>query len=347
MVPKNIHILIFFSLNLIGMVYNEHQIPNYKCMDDDLEMDDICGFYKDDVIFLGKTCRWNQVCSPIESNNAPTNYYKCQKVLNKKHEGKRCKTGGDCLSGVCDKKCKLNKEHCTNNYSCDKGGYYCKNSNCVKFIDPGQPCELGDVCKEKYGCNAIFPGNTNGVCVRYGSLSDGKKASNGIFCKSGIITDDGTCVTVLQDSECKLTDAVNNKYSCSPTVSDGTHYLTIYSECAIYNKNPICKVSKLKSSFFEDYISKYKKMNTKRILKKKYFRLSEDNGRYFYSKKLLKKYFKYYYFEDLRKTGVMNEDGKIEKDCEFDYHLKHFYKTNRSSYIKLGSIAFGLILLLF
>lgn len=343
---KNIHILIFLSLYFIGMIYSKYNFPKFRCMDDDLEMSDICGIGRDNMIYLGETCRWNQLCSKIESNS-PTDYYKCQKIVEKRHEGKRCKTDGDCLSGYCGGgECQL-KEKCVNNYSCEKEGYYCTKSNeCKDFKKKNEGCELGDVCEAGYGCNYFIPGLSYGKCRKYGSLNDGKPASDGIFCKSGIIDNDGICVSVIQDSECKY-KGDNEQYYCSPTVDNGTSYYTIYSECEPYKQNPICKVSKLKSSFFEDYIEKYKKMNTKRIMKKTKFRLSDENSRYFYNKNLLKKYFKYYYFEKLRAIGVMNEDGKIEKDCEFDYYLKHFYETNRSSYIKfLALFSFGLMSLL-
>ena len=333
--------IFIISLSLFGIIYT-WEFKHYKCMDDSLESKNICGFERNNTVYIAKTCRGNQLCSKLESDSS--SLYKCQKMNKKKHQGSKCIANGDCLSGKCDKKCKTNTNSCTNNYGCDKNKGYCNGGKCIEFVKAKKECTEKDVCEAKHGCN-IEDGNTEGVCTQYGSLDDGEKAGKGIFCKSGIEYD-GICVSVEEDKECNIT---TNK--CQPKISNGEEEFYVNNEggidCEVYKKNYICPVSKLKQSFFKDYIKKYNKMKTDKILKKKKFRLSNENGFYFYNKKLMKKYFKYRYFEELRKIGVMNEEGKIEKDCEFDYYIKEFANTNSASYIKSIIFAiFGMILVL-
>ena len=339
-------IIFITCLNIFGIIYtSEWEFPYYKCLDDSLETKGICGIKKNlngkDFLYISKTCRRNQLCSQIGSDSG-TSTYKCQKSYKKRHEGKKCKIGADCLSGICDKKCKRSSDgKCASNsnYACEKGKKFCKDGSCTDFINIGNPCNSSDVCEPMNGCNY---GDGNGICTKYGSLSDGDQAYDGIFCNSGIIDPiTNKCISVEKDSECKES---NGKYECTPTVN-GTNTSQTTVECELYNKNPICSISRLKSSFFSDYIKKYNSMNTGKILKKKKFSLSQENGFYFYNNNLMKKYFKYRYFEKLRSIGVMNEEGKIEKDCEFDYYLKDFRNTNSAYYIKsLGLGIFCLII---
>ena len=334
-------IISIINLALFEIIYNsEWDFNIYKCMDDSLETKGVCGYHKtiDDqdgngkkIIYLSKTCRRNQLCTEI-SDTSTSSLYKCQKVLKQRHEGKKCKTNGDCLSGKCDKKCQLNTESCQNSYACKHNSGFCNVTGhiCVDFLKNEDKCNPNDVCKAQHGCNG-------GVCTRYGSLSDGDTASDGIFCNSGIMFD-GVCVTIIKDSDC------NSSYVCNPTIANGS---SLEAKCVVYKNNPICEISKLKSSFFNDYIKKYNDTKTDKILKKKKFRLTLNNGYYFYSKKLMKKYYKYRYFEYFRSIGVMNEEGKVEKDCEFDYYMKVF-SNNSAYYIKYLSIGiFGLIFVLF
>ena len=342
-------IISIINLTLFGIIYNsdwDSSFNIYKCMDDSLETKGVCGYDKtisdedgnyQKIIYLSKTCRRNQLCTEI-SDTSTSSLYKCQKVLKQRHEGKKCKTNGDCLSGKCDKKCILNKDSCQNSYACEKNSGFCNitKHECTKFVEKDKECYLNDVCEAKYGCNNPlnnYPGN----CTIYGSLSDKDAVSDGIFCDSGIMLE-GECVTVIKDSDC------NSSNFCHPTIANGS---IVEAKCVVYKKNPICEISKLKSSLFNDYIKKYNDTNTDKILKKKKFRLTLKNGYYFYNKKLMKKYYKYRYFEYFRSIGVMNEEGKVEKDCEFDYYMKVF-SNNSAYYIKYFSIGIlGLIFVLF
>ncbi len=286
-----------------------------------------------DVLNLKDKCKDNQICRKIEDDSP---FYACSPKLNLLHKGDKCIFNQECRSQQCGgEKCQTvgSGQVCKDNWTCEPG-YFCKdmgdNYKCTPVILGDTECTYEDFCEPGFICDPIAR-----KCLKIGSFKESMDSNDPIFCQSGLIYG-GKCVSVIRDSECQLQ---GDKYYCKPDISGSSGDVTV--ECASLNKHSFCPLSILKSDLFLKYVEKLEKVDYEKFNTNDKKRIDSNSQYYLNNIDTLKAYIKYQHMEELMALEVMNSEGKIDKNCEFNYYLK----TMDMKFIKLSKFIFGLVLL--
>ena len=284
-------------------------------------------------------CSKGKICIDTERTELPI-APQCVKFQYPLHEGEKCFSPIECLSGLCtSNKCAASSEgtKCSERRNC-KVGTYCKGSDedsmvCTKYAGKDEACGSSNPeCRPGLRC-------VENKCVAMFSLDNGA-ASSGYddACKSGISYDTATgpqCGKVKKVgtcSRCDTTQDVTITFSSDETIKcncPGT-YSERYSCESLKQELDLQKV-------FDEYIKEFTD-NLDDILDDddylEYYMFTHDDDT-FGIKNLKEKYVEYNNFYQIASAS---ED---DKDCVRDFFVRQL--SSNKLYISL----FGLVLFIF
>lgn len=284
-------------------------------------------------------------------------YGKCSEPLEFRKSDKSCNYNEDCVSNSCvNKKCTLAGEgevcETTHGKIGCKPGFICT----LNRDSPSEKMKCHKLAKEgedgtKYGCLDGLALDKEGKCKKYGTLEDGEKVpDNGsrYLCKSGYCNtkydETGSyyclCVSLTTEPTCNK-GKVTSKGEWSDKVEIPVN---TYSNCqAARDHSGTVKYyysySKLQSKLYQDFLEDYKDLDLEKI---------NSDGNDFISGlkwKTLEKWLLYKKAPELYAAGLIDSEGKKNKDkqCEYDFIIKYL----NSSIIKLNTLIIAMIVLLF
>jgi len=251
-----------------------------------------------------------------------------------------CTVNEECASKNCDGgKCK-EPEFCNNDLQCDYGKYCDMHNNidkekneykCKEFKNENDKCYDNNECGRFMLCN-FGEYNSEGICKKIGSISNGEKVSDDMLCKTGFRDDNKECHEITENTICKnnqsnynLENNKNETKICKNNEIDDSYY-------------PINSRNKIEA--FYDYKSK---------LDEEFDEMENDdkmwnwnNNRLHGDKKELK--LKYFFYKHPEYYGKYHKyDDEI--DCIVDYLRQKELNSSINKMSKLLLLTFLLFLI--
>ncbi len=338
--------LVLIFLLAIPSIFSQTPLTyNVKCPSDKkIKLKDVCAIYETEekgdynrTYYIKDECGKNERCK----TQINTNYYQCQKTIERLSVGEKCSFDFDCVSNRCrDKKC---TEYPSNSYC--KAGRYAYNHECYDNLEENGDCTTRGVgCPAGYGCLGKTGKKFN--CTKYHSLGQGQEvgAGNEKFCQSGY-EKYGYCLKIGQITQ----ECTKEKRECKFKVEGLSNITEITENCVSYypenDKNKetlVCPYGGVKTALFEKFIERFNKLDFKKINKNEE---GATYNNYYYDTQLKVLKETHDYFQQLNIRGFVDKDGNVLKDkkCEYNWYIQWM----SSSFIKITSFLLGLLALLF
>ncbi|KAL4460322.1 hypothetical protein ABPG74_000073 [Tetrahymena malaccensis] len=235
---------IIFIIVIAGFIAKIQNCSTLSCVSENEGNDGACFDYEDinkDVKIFPQSCQNCQFqLNTIIQNDGSINqlgidsYNKCSSshIASLKYNGESCELNSDCISSKCEGKiCKGKSlsEDCDDDLQqfCDSD-LSCVNKKCQKVKQEGESCQSASECDNNSFCY-------DKVCVKYGSLSDGKQVEGSgnrveIKCSSFLVDEKGTCIN---NSESMTISSCPSSKKCS---SDEDFSCNIFSNQHVYSQ---------------------------------------------------------------------------------------------------------------
>ena len=343
----------------------------YKCLKDDLKLENICAIegslVKEDeetliqtitnYLYIKESCGKSESCKKMDDSIL----YQCFPKIKKLKLGYECSVNEECYSGLCTMSICQGIDFegdCSDYPNGCKPGMYCAYN---RFLDTKicyEYAQLNELCGDNplLGYNVeCLPGllcqirdDNSGttVCKKWGTFDLNKEVTDERLCKSGMAMIDSDvdgklkCIAVDEEGECD-----EETHICKPQIvgiganPDVANEITLTCIGGLNNMYA-CPIGNAKTKIFENYISEYNKIyDGEKLQKKQFFK----DG-YFNDIKLTELYIKYRQYEYLFAYELIDYDGNINGlySCEYDF----IWKFLSSYLIKSNNIKILLIIFL-
>ena len=338
------------KIYLYFLLFNYFISSNYpflfKCLEDDLKLDDICAIEGTSTtedeetltqvttkyLYIKETCSSDEKCKKMGDSHL----YQCFPKIEKLEIGDKCSVNEECYTGLCTMDICQGIDFegdCSDYPNACKPGLFCTDINvdgtriCAEYSYLHEKCGNGDwgyykKCFPGLGCQLREDGSGTYVCKKWGTVSESNEVDDEKLCVSGMAMLDDydnkiKCISIEEDGECD-----EEIHKCSPLISGLGANPNVGEEITLdcvggLTNMYTCPFGAGKTLVFRKYIDKYNELYDVNELKKSQYFIEG----YFNDYELTELFIKYKNYEYLRAYELIDFEGNVNGlySCEYDF----------------------------